>query len=91
MVSRHIQMYTVGAIIGTGIFLAFGNVINKAGPGGAVAAYIIGAFIMYLMMSCLGELAVAMPVSGNVQAYEAEFISPAMGFTAGFMKFERAS
>ncbi|WP_406541478.1 amino acid permease [Clostridium ljungdahlii] len=87
MASRHIQMYTVGATIGTGIFLASGNVINKAGPGGAVVAYIIGALIMYLMMSCLGELAVAMPVSGNVQAYATEFISPAMGFTAGFMKW----
>ncbi len=85
--SRHIQMYTIGSTIGTGIFLASGNVLHKAGPGGAVVAYIIAAVIMYLMMSCLGELSVAMPVSGNVQAYATEFISDEMGFTAGWMKW----
>lgn len=85
--SRHIQMYTLGSTIGTGIFLASGYVIHNAGPGGAVVAYLIGALIMYLMMSCLGELTVAMPVSGNVQAYASEFISPAMGFTSGWMKW----
>lgn len=85
--SRHIQMYTLGSTIGTGIFLASGYVIHKAGPGGAVIAYMLGALIMYLMMSCLGELTVAMPVAGNVQAYASEFISPAMGFTSGWMKW----
>lgn len=33
MSSRHISMYTIGAVIGTGIFLASGNVIHTAGPG----------------------------------------------------------
>lgn len=42
---------------------------------------------MYLMMACLGELTVAMPVSGQVQAYATEFINPAMGFTAGWLKW----
>ncbi|SDE17709.1 amino acid permease [Sporomusa acidovorans] len=87
MSSRHISMYTIGAVIGTGIFLASGNVIHTAGPGGAIVAYVLGAIIMYLMMACLGELTVAMPVSGQVQAYATEFINPAMGFTAGWLKW----
>ena len=87
MSGRQIQMYAIGGTIGTGIFLASGNVIHTAGPGGAVVAYLVGAIMMYLMMSCLGELTVAMPVSGNVQAYATEFISPAMGFTSGWMKW----
>ncbi len=85
--SRHIQMYTIGSTIGTGIFLASGYVIHNAGPGGAVIAYLLGSLIMYLMMSCLGELTVAMPVSGNVQAYATEFINPAMGFATGWVKW----
>ena len=87
MSGRQIQMYSVGGTIGTGIFLASGNVIHTAGPGGAVVAYLIGAVMMYLMMSCLGELTVAMPVAGNVQAYATKFISPAMGFASGWMKW----
>ncbi|NMM65558.1 amino acid permease [Clostridium sp. P21] len=85
--NRHIQMYTIGSTIGTGIFLASGYVIHNAGPGGAVVAYLIGSLIMCLMMSCLGELTVAMPVAGNVQAYATELINDAMGFTTGWMKW----
>ncbi|QIB69747.1 amino acid permease [Aminipila butyrica] len=85
--SRHLQMYAMGTTIGTGIFLASGYVIHSAGPGGAVVAYLFASLIMWLMMSCLGELAVAMPVAGNVQAYATELISKAMGFTTGWMKW----
>ncbi|QHI73270.1 amino acid permease [Aminipila terrae] len=85
--NRHIQMYAIGSTIGTGIFLASGNVIHNAGPGGAVVAYLIASLIMFLMMSCLGELTAAMPVAGNVQAYATEFIGNAMGFTTGWVKW----
>jgi arginine/ornithine permease len=87
MTSRQIAMYTVGATIGTGIFLASGHVIHTAGPGGAVLAYLLGALIMYLMMCCLGELTAAMPVAGQVQAYATEFLGESFGFVAGWMKW----
>lgn len=34
MSGRQIQMYAIGGTVGTGIFLASGNVIHTAGPGG---------------------------------------------------------
>ncbi|MGN0712833.1 MAG: hypothetical protein ACI4LJ_03540, partial [Anaerovoracaceae bacterium] len=72
-------MVSVGGTIGTGLFLNSGDVISTAGPGGAI--------VMYLMTSCLGELAAAMPVAGSLQAYSTEFISPAMGFTIGWVNW----
>lgn len=80
-------MVGVGSTIGTGLFLSSGDVISTAGPIGAVIAYIIGGIVAFFMTSCLGEMSAAMPVSGSLQAYTTEFISPAMGFTIGWVNW----
>lgn len=68
MKSRHLFMIALGGVIGTGFFLGSGYTINQAGPGGAILSYLVGGFIMYLTMLCLGELTVAMPVSGSFKS-----------------------
>ncbi|MGD8192712.1 amino acid permease [Brevibacillus ginsengisoli] len=83
--SRHLFMISLGGIIGTGLFLGSGYTISQAGPIGAILSYLVGGFIMYLTMLCLGELSVAMPVSGSFQTYTTRFISPALGFTVGWL------
>lgn len=87
MKTRDAIMVGVGGTIGTGLFLSSGDVLSGAGPGGAILAYIIGGFIIWLMTSCLGEMCTAMPISGSVQAYATEFINPAMGFTIGWVNW----
>ncbi|AEI44760.1 amino acid permease [Paenibacillus mucilaginosus] len=85
MKSRHLYMISLGGVIGTGLFISSGYTINQAGPGGALLAYLVGGFIMYLVMMCLGELSVAMPVTGSFQTYAARYIGPATGFTIGWL------
>ncbi|MDN4075037.1 amino acid permease [Fictibacillus terranigra] len=85
MKSRHLFMISLGGVIGTGFFLSTGYTINQAGPTGAVLSYLVGGFIMYLTMLCLGELSVAMPVSGSFQTYTTRFIGPATGFAVGWL------
>ncbi|CAH0314095.1 Amino-acid permease RocC [Peribacillus sp. Bi96] len=85
MKSRHLFMIALGGVIGTGLFLGSGFTISQAGPGGAVLAYVLGGFLMYLVMLCLGELTVAMPNSGSFQAYATKYISPSTGFTIGWL------
>ncbi|QHF60216.1 permease [Bacillus subtilis] len=85
MKSRHLFMISLGGVIGTGFFLGTGFTINQAGPLGAVLSYLVGGFIMFLTMLCLGELAVAFPVSGSFQTYATKFISPAFGFAFGWL------
>ncbi|QAT42339.1 amino acid permease [Aminipila luticellarii] len=81
-----VVMVSMGGTVGTGLFLGSGYVMQNAGPGGTLIAYLFGGVIMYLMMLCLGELMVAKPVAGGVQAYATEMINPAMGFTVGWIK-----
>ncbi|USK33185.1 amino acid permease [Bacillus sp. F19] len=84
---RHILMIALGGVIGTGLFLSTGYTIGEAGPGGAILAYLIGGFVMYLTMLCLGELAVANPTVGSYQTYATKFISPGAGYVVGWMSW----
>ncbi|MEH7468537.1 amino acid permease [Priestia megaterium] len=85
MKSRHLFMISLGGVIGTGFFLGTGYTISQAGAIGAILSFIVGGFIMYLTMLCLGELAVAMPVSGSFQTYTTKFIGPGVGFAFGWL------
>ncbi|MBO0586735.1 amino acid permease [Sporosarcina sp. E16_8] len=87
MKSRHLFMLSLGGVIGTGLFLNVGYTINQAGAGGAMIGYLIGGLILYMVMVCLGELAVHMPVTGSFQAYASRYISPSAGFSLGWMYF----
>lgn len=40
---------------------------------------------MYMVMLCLGELAIAIPVAGSFQTYAREFIHPVAGFCVGWL------
>jgi len=81
MSTRHLVMLSLGGAIGTGLFLGSGEVIAQTGPVGAILAYVLGGLIAYMVMLCLGELAVHMPVSGSFGAYANKFIGPGTGYT----------
>jgi len=82
---RHLIMIAMGGVIGSGLFLSSGYTISQAGPLGAVIAYLVGAFVVYLVMACLGELAIAYPVSGAFHIYAARSIGPATGFATAWL------
>ena len=80
---RHVQLIALGGIIGSGYFLGTGAVIHEVGPS-VFLAYILGGVIIYLTMLCLGELAVAIPISGSFINYTADFISPSFACGVGW-------
>lgn len=85
MKSRHLFMIALAGVIGTGLFLGTGDVISHVGPGGTIAAYLIGGVLLYLTMICLGEMSAVMPVSGSFQAHATKYIGPGTGFTIGWV------
>ncbi|WP_042274908.1 amino acid permease [[Clostridium] dakarense] len=82
--ARHLNMIALGGSIGTGIFLAMGNTINQAGPGGALVAYSLVGIMVYFLITSLGEMATYMPISGSFSSYATKFIDPALGFALGW-------
>lgn len=85
MKTRHLVMLSLGGVIGSGLFFNSGYIIATAGPAGAIIAYLIGALVVYLVMLCLGELAVSMPETGAFHTYAARYISPATGYTVAWL------
>lgn len=85
MSARHVIMISLGGAIGTGLFLSSGEVIADTGPIGAIIAYLLGAVVAYMVMLCLGELAVHMPTSGAFGEYANAYIGPATGYTMSWL------
>ncbi|ASJ56839.1 amino acid permease [Brevibacillus formosus] len=85
MQARHVVMLSLGGVIGTGLFLSTGYTIQQAGPFGTILSYLVGAFVVYLVMLCLGELSVHMPETGAFHSYAARYIGPGTGYTVAWL------
>jgi lysine-specific permease len=82
--SRHVNMIALGGSIGTGIFLASGYAISVAGPGGALAAYMIMSIIVYFLMTSLGEMSTYRPSAGSFCDYSTLYVGKSFGFAMGY-------
>ncbi|OIK09431.1 hypothetical protein BIV60_23870 [Bacillus sp. MUM 116] len=82
--SRHITMISIGGTIGTGLFLASGNVVSKAGALGGPIAYLVIGILVYFLMKGLGEMSTFMPIPGAYTTYSGLFVHPVLGFMIGW-------
>ena len=80
--NRHLQLISLGEVIGSGYFLGTGYVLEKAGPA-AILAYLLGGVIVLCVMLCLAELAVEKPVSGSFVTYAREAYLSDLGLWCG--------
>ncbi|WP_037348561.1 amino acid permease [Selenomonas sp. F0473] len=80
---RHLQLISIGGVIGSGYFLGTGYVIEQAGPA-SVISYLLGGLIVLAVMLCLAELAVEQPLSGSFVVYARENISAAWACGVGW-------
>ena len=65
---RHVTMISLGGVIGAGLFVGSGAVINQTGPA-AVLSYLAAGLLVVLVMRMLGEMAVAHPSTGSFADY----------------------
>jgi L-asparagine transporter-like permease len=72
-------MMALGGAIGTGLFLASGLAVNVAGPA-VILAYIIVAFVAWLLGVALADMAVAHPTAGAFGVYAGMYVSPFAGY-----------
>lgn len=84
LTNRHLQMIAIGGAIGTGLFVASGETIATAGPGGAILAYSLIGIMVLLLMQSLGEMAANLPVAGSFQTFATRYVSPSFGFAMGW-------
>jgi amino acid permease len=81
--SRHITFIALGGTIGTGIFLAIGENVALAGPGGALITYGVVGIFVFAVVVCLCEMAAYIPNSGAFANYATRFVDDSFGFALG--------
>ncbi|MGN0947970.1 MAG: amino acid permease [Megasphaera sp.] len=82
--ARHMNMIAIGGAIGTGLFVAGGETVSTAGPGGALVAYALIGIMVYFLMTGLGEMASYLPVSGSFETYANRYVDKSLGFALGW-------
>lgn len=81
--NRHIQMIALGGCIGTGLFYGTAESIPLAGPG-LILGYLLGGFVIYMIIRMLGEMATEEPVSGAFSYFANKYCGEYAGFLAGW-------
>ncbi|BAZ15589.1 amino acid permease-associated region [Calothrix sp. NIES-4071] len=74
----------LGSIVGTGVFVSIGIATGIAGSA-VILAIFIGALVATFNGLNSAQLAASHPVSGGTYEYGYKYLTPAFGFTAGWM------
>lgn len=81
---RQLTMIAIGGVIGAGLFVGSGVVINGAGPG-AFVTYAVTGVLIILVMRMLGEMATANPSTGSFADYARQALGGWAGFSVGWL------
>ena len=77
-------MMGLGAMIGTGVFVSIGVAAGVSGPS-VVLAIIVAALVAVCNGLSSAQLAASHSVSGGTYEYGYKYLTPALGFSAGWM------
>lgn len=81
--NRHIQMIALGGAIGTGLFYGSAESIKLVGPA-ILLSYLLGGFVIYLIMTMMGEMSTHEPVAGAFSHFSYKYWGEFPGFLAGW-------
>ncbi|SPO27935.1 probable general amino acid permease [Ustilago trichophora] len=81
---RHLIFISIGACVGTGIFLGVGGALKNGGPLGLLIGYSIIASIVVSVMLMVCELTTFLPVSGGYIRLAGRFVDPALSAAMGW-------
>jgi GABA permease len=81
---RHLTMIAIGGVIGAGLFVGSGVVMNETGPA-AFLSYLVTGVLIILVMRMLGEMATANPSTGSFADYARRALGGWAGFSVGWL------
>ncbi|HEY3685544.1 MAG TPA: amino acid permease [Streptosporangiaceae bacterium] len=81
---RHMSLIAIGGVIGAGLFVGSGVVINSTGPA-ALVSFLLAGVLAVLVMRMLGEMAVARPAVGAFYEYARMSLGNWAGFSIGWL------
>jgi AAT family amino acid transporter len=79
-----LTMLALGSVIGGSFFLGSSIAIRTAGPS-IIIGFMIGAIVVYWILTALSEMTVANPHPGSFRTYAEQVFGPYMGFIVGWV------
>jgi len=87
----HITMMGLGMMIGAGVFIGIGNVMQKAGPGGLLLTFSLNGLIAIFTAMSYAELSSAIPRAGGAYNFARIGFGRGTSFIAGWMEWFASS
>lgn len=88
LTSRHIQIFALAGIIGTGLFVGSGSALSAAGPLGLLISYIVLSCVVYFIMNELAEMVTLFPNSGGaIHTLAKRYVDESLSFATGWLYF----
>ncbi|NMO02706.1 amino acid permease [Gordonia sp. TBRC 11910] len=81
---RQLRMIAIGGVIGAGLFVGSGVVIQATGPGSFIT-YALAGVLVIMVMRALAEMAVANPTTGSFADYARDALGNWAGFSIGWL------
>src|SRR5262245_58374278 len=82
--SRHVQMISIGGIIGAGLFVGSSAAIAVIGPA-VLVSYLLAGLLVLMVMRMLSEMAAATPGLGSFTEYVRLGLGEWGGFLSGWL------
>lgn len=81
---RQLTFISIGAAIGTGVFLGTGTALANGGPLGLLLGYLVMASVVVSVCFCVGEMVTLLPVMGGHLTLAGRFVDPAFSAAASW-------
>ncbi|KAJ6023658.1 amino acid permease/ SLC12A domain-containing protein [Penicillium herquei] len=83
---RHSYMISLTSGIGSGLFVGTGATLALGGPLFLLLGFATIAFLTYLMITAVVEIATFMPInSPSISSYAIRIVSPSLGYALGWL------
>ncbi|CEP20447.1 PUT4 [Cyberlindnera jadinii] len=88
LTSRHIQIFALAGIIGTGLFVGSGSALSASGPLGLLISYIVLSCVVYFIMNELAEMVTLFPNGGGaIHTLAKRYVDGSLSFATGWLYF----
>jgi L-asparagine transporter-like permease len=84
LLPRHIEMISIGGIIGAGLFVGSSAAIARTGPA-IVISYLLAGAMIFFVMRMLAEMATSRPEISTLADFPRAALGNCAGFTAGWL------
>lgn len=83
--ARHLSMIAIGGALGTGLLIGTGSALKTAGPAAIFITYSLIGFVVFMVLSALGEVATFIPLADGFAGYCRRYVDDSLGFACGWV------